>query len=357
LLEISTGSRSTWANIGNFEIDLESLSSMLVPTAVANASSRKRLRRDFEQGIVRLRARETFQACDTDGAGVLMWNTGAIRSFIGQVFFICALTPPPEHQLYDLYTKFDLNERLGLNASECICLVEAIICGLLSVDVELLSAPQSILAGRPRQGSWRCARIVFAQWALVVHLLRRRAHKVKDRLLYLCDIHRSRIEAEWRNRSLKLQEKSFLAWCLVVTREQDRFHRRARSLEVATHAFNKFEFLVSRNLRKSAFNVWHLSSCQKNVELLLDDGLSLESQLQSMQQQLHNVTETLSREIETKEELAAQLHESQRHMSKLTESQWVVLAQLEQKATGTSWWESPQKGRKESSMLAMARRK
>lgn len=93
----------------------------------ANAPHRARIVAGLESGELLRRTMQTYVGCDRDRNGYLSWNNGEIRSFLTTVFQQQGLCTPGEQELYQLYTRFDVDRNSFLDARECLCIVDALL--------------------------------------------------------------------------------------------------------------------------------------------------------------------------------------------------------------------------------------
>ena len=79
-------------------------------------------------------ALQVFKHCE-DGTGYLTWSDRRIEGFVTEVFVQEGLVPPTAQQVAAFYDKFaELQPRL--NASECLCLVDALFRALLHAGTD-----------------------------------------------------------------------------------------------------------------------------------------------------------------------------------------------------------------------------
>ncbi|CAE7668240.1 SUMF2 [Symbiodinium sp. CCMP2456] len=79
-------------------------------------------------------ALQVFKHCE-DGTGYLAWSDRQIEGFVTEVFVQEGLVPPTAQQVAAFYDKFaELQPRL--NASECLCLVDALFRALLHAGTD-----------------------------------------------------------------------------------------------------------------------------------------------------------------------------------------------------------------------------
>lgn len=111
---------------GGASVSFPELAASLTPIALANAQHRARIIPAIESGDVLRQTLRTYAACDRDRSGFLSWYDGQIQNFISSVFQQLGLTPPDDQQMFQLYTKFDVDRNRVLDARECLCLVDAL---------------------------------------------------------------------------------------------------------------------------------------------------------------------------------------------------------------------------------------
>lgn len=102
-------------------------------SAPVAASNHDRLASAVESGHLTQTARQVFADCDRDSAGYLTWNSGQIRDFIGKAFGLLSLPVPPEQQVYQLYCALDQNRSTMLDMSECIQLIDLLVCACFGI--------------------------------------------------------------------------------------------------------------------------------------------------------------------------------------------------------------------------------
>jgi len=122
-------------------VNFQELAPSLAQVAAANAPHRARIVPAIESGDLVRQTLQTYIACDRDSTGFLNWNNGEIRNFIGSVFQQQGLSPPNEHQMYQLYAKFDADRNGVLDARECVCLVDALFRATFHTDSPMQQVP------------------------------------------------------------------------------------------------------------------------------------------------------------------------------------------------------------------------
>eukprot|EP00439_Symbiodinium_sp_Y106_P082728 s1324_g22.t1 len=92
-------------------------------------------------------ALQVFKQCE-DGTGYLTWSDRRIEGFVTEVFVQEGLVPPTAQHVAAFYDKFaELQPRL--NASECLCLVDALFRALLHAGTDTNQKPTDPAAAHP----------------------------------------------------------------------------------------------------------------------------------------------------------------------------------------------------------------
>merc|ERR1719282_1223462 len=88
----------------------------------------------IENGDLARQSLDLFRNWDSNCQGQLTWSSGEIRDLIKNVFKHYSLVPPTETQMYALYTLFDVDRRMVLDARECVCLIDALFRSVFSME-------------------------------------------------------------------------------------------------------------------------------------------------------------------------------------------------------------------------------
>jgi len=81
-----------------------------------------------------------FQVYVRDGSGCLSWSDGKLARFAIGVFKEQDLTPPTEEQVYQVYSRFDIEQRGHLDARECLCLMDALLRSIFVTHAQSVAA-------------------------------------------------------------------------------------------------------------------------------------------------------------------------------------------------------------------------
>jgi len=104
-------------------IDLDAFSSQFSST-LANWGQRRRIAEELQTGQLYRRICGIYSRLGTD----LTWSHGRLRDFVRCCFADLALQSPTEPQMYEVYSHFDPELRLGtLSPLESICLIETLL--------------------------------------------------------------------------------------------------------------------------------------------------------------------------------------------------------------------------------------
>lgn len=127
-------------------IEFTELAAVLRSLSDANTEHRSRILHVVASGELLKAALRVYKGFD-DGSGYLAWRSGIIQDFVCAVFTYFALSPPNTSQVATLYDKFAGDRQMPpLNASECLCLVDALFRATfhgeteVSVDKKTLSS-------------------------------------------------------------------------------------------------------------------------------------------------------------------------------------------------------------------------
>lgn len=129
------GKTNILAYMDGIIVDLADLSYTMLAAASANAPHTARMVDTVESGALVQMAWQTYKRCDTEKRGFLAWNDGAVREFVKAVFDQHGLACPSETQIDQLYTVFDADSNMRLDARECLCLVDALVRGVFHAKV------------------------------------------------------------------------------------------------------------------------------------------------------------------------------------------------------------------------------
>lgn len=109
-------------------VDLSELSSNLKSAAAASSSmQRARAAQALDGREHAGRLLDAYCRADKERTGMLTWGNGEIRDFVATVFQQRGLAPPTETQMYAVYTIFDKDRAMRLEARECLCLADALL--------------------------------------------------------------------------------------------------------------------------------------------------------------------------------------------------------------------------------------
>eukprot|EP00931_Biecheleriopsis_adriatica_P059710 TRINITY_DN35787_c0_g1_i1.p1 TRINITY_DN35787_c0_g1~~TRINITY_DN35787_c0_g1_i1.p1 ORF type:complete len:1431 (+),score=296.21 TRINITY_DN35787_c0_g1_i1:374-4294(+) len=108
------------------EITFSDLIPRLAQLLAANEKNLDRLRESLQPGHFLKTALQIYSSFDCSGAGCLAWSRGQLRDFVCAVFRDCGLEPPSEALVYEVYTYFDPDRHMSLDAQRCLCLADAL---------------------------------------------------------------------------------------------------------------------------------------------------------------------------------------------------------------------------------------
>lgn len=121
--------------LGSAFVHFAHFAAVLAPGAAAsNAAHRDRMVQAVESGSLLRSALQVFLAHDRGRSGFLGWNEGEVRAFVAEVLRENGLCPPSESQIYQMYVAFDTERSMRLDASECLCLVDALVRAIFYVE-------------------------------------------------------------------------------------------------------------------------------------------------------------------------------------------------------------------------------
>lgn len=107
-------------------IDLDAFSSQFSPTA-ANVGQRRRIAEELHSGRLHQRLGAIYTRMAGDETG-LTWSRGRLRDFVRCCFTELGVQSPTEPQIYEVYSHFDPELRLGsLTPLESVCLSETLL--------------------------------------------------------------------------------------------------------------------------------------------------------------------------------------------------------------------------------------
>lgn len=107
-------------------IDLDAFSSQFSPT-LANVGQRRRIAEELHSGRLHQRLGAIYTRMAGDNSG-LTWSRGRLRDFVRCCFAELGVQSPTEPQIYEVYSHFDPELRLGsLTPLESVCLSETLL--------------------------------------------------------------------------------------------------------------------------------------------------------------------------------------------------------------------------------------
>lgn len=120
--------------------------------ALDNNMHRLRMLAEIESGGHIRQALNIFRQRDTLSRGFLAWTGGELLHFVEAVFEHFGLTAPGEDKIFELYSKFDLENSSCLAPRECLCMIDALLRAIFHMEVRrapIQSGSLSLAYGAP----------------------------------------------------------------------------------------------------------------------------------------------------------------------------------------------------------------
>jgi len=140
-------------------VDMNCMTAMLDPFISANAKHVQGIAHAVARGDHVREGLRVYRVVDEALNGFLMWPTGDVFRFVLQYFHQQGLKPPREPHVHKLYRLFDPCSQMFLEARECICLLDGLLCLILYGNNHNMSPEQSFekLASGPDADDWEIA--------------------------------------------------------------------------------------------------------------------------------------------------------------------------------------------------------